>query len=139
MEFVEISWADNRQGDAKVAMIQDGANYEIVRWGQMDQDRPGGAMHLLNCERGAEGTTPISADGKRLHYFPAPGSGTTIARFPAEVFTATGELQFVGEADVDFSVPAGYYAAGSAAVYSTTADGNFIRSPIVPVTYGGPL
>lgn len=96
-------------------------------------------MRLLDCERGAEGTTPISADGKRLHYYPAPGSGTTIARFPAEVFTATGELQFTGEADVDLSVPAGHFAAGSAAVYSTTADGNFIRSPIVPVTYGGPL
>ena len=74
-----------------------------------------------------------------LHYYPAPGAGTAVARFPAEVFAESSALQFVGETDVDLSVPAGYYAAGSAAVYATTADGNYLRSAIVPVTYGGPL
>ena len=140
MEYAEIAWADNRQGDAKVAILHSGSGaYEIIRWDQLDQDGPTGAFRLLGCERGAEGTTPINADGNVLHYYPAPGAGTAVARFPAEVFAESSALQFVGETDVDLSVPAGYYAAGSAAVYATTADGNYLRSAIVPVTYGGPL
>lgn len=34
MAFLEIAWSDSRQGDAKVAILQDGANYEIIRWDQ---------------------------------------------------------------------------------------------------------
>lgn len=139
MVFAEIAWADSRQDDEKLALLTDGSAYEIIRWQELDQDGPTGAFRLLGCERGAEGTTPISADGKALHYYPAPGPGTVVARFPAECFSHDGGLTFSGEADIDLSIPAGYYATCSVAVYATLPDGGHVRSRIVPVSYGGPL
>ena len=137
LEWCEISWADNRLGQAKMAILNSGTAYEIIEWGSMEQEGSRGPLRLANCTRGSEGTSVINADGKRLHYYPAPGTGTSIIRFPVECFRASGDLDFVGETDIDLSIPAGSFTSASAAVFATKPDGSIIRSYIVPVNYGG--
>lgn len=139
LEWLEMSWADNRLDQAKTAILSDGTNYEIIKWADMEQNPSTGKIELTNCIRGAEGTSVIEADGKKLHYYPAPGAGTKIIRFPVECFNLTGELTFTGETDTDLSIPAGSFSSVSAAVYLTKYDGTVTRSYIVPVSYGGPM
>lgn len=138
MNYASIAWADERNGDFRLAILQDGANYEIIKWAAVDQDGVSGPFRLTGCLRGQEGTTPINADGKTLHYFPAPGQGTKTIVFPAESFIQQGDF-YVAETDIDFIVPPGHFASLSAGVFYQQPNGEFIRSVIVPAIYGGPL
>ena len=138
MDYAAIAWADERSGDYRLALLQDGSNYEIIKWAAVDQNGPGGPFELTGCLRGQEGTTPISANGKTLHYFPAPGPGTKILVFPASAFVLQAGL-WVAEMDIDFVVPAGHFASISAGIFYQLPGGETIRSVIVPAIYGGPL
>lgn len=139
VEWMEVAWFDNRLGQSKTAILTDGTNYEVIHWGDLTQDPTTDKILLTDCLRGMEGTTPIDATDKVLHYYPAPGAGTTIIRFPVECFNPVEEFVFVGETDVDLSIPAGSYTSISAAVYLTNTDGTIVRSDIVPVYYGGQM
>lgn len=142
MEWAEISWADQRIGLAKMAVLADAVNpsdFEVLYWDSLEQDGDLGPLYLTGCQRGGEGTTTMNADGKRLHYYPAPGAGTKVIRFPVECFTNDGDLEFTGETDIDLNIPAGSYTTMSAAVYVTKPTGNYSRSHIVPVSFGGAM
>lgn len=139
LEWVEISWADQRKGLSKTALLEKGGAYEVIYWNTLEQDGFDGPIKLSGCVRGAEGTSVLNADGAVLHYYPAPGVGTNIIKFPAECFTETGELEYTGETTMDVTIPAGSFTTIAAAVSITKPDGEINRSAIVPVTYGGAI
>lgn len=142
MDWAEISWADQRTGLSKMAVLADITNpstFEVLYWDSLEQDGALGPLYLAGCQRGREGTSVMNADGKRLHYYPAPGVGTKVIRFPVECFTNSGDLEFTGETDIDLNLPAGSFTTVSAAVYVTKPTGNYARSHIVPVSFGGAM
>lgn len=138
MIWSEISWADARTGEYKLAILYDGTTYEILRWTSLDANGPGGAIRMLGCTRGVEGTSVLNADGKKLHYLPAPGPGTSMTAVPISQFKADG-LTYTAEVDVDFQVPAGDHLSLSAVMVYELPTGTYVQSQIVPAIYGGPL
>ena len=138
MDYAALAWADERVNDYRLAIVWDAGNYEVFKWGAVDQNDSTGQLQLIGCVRGCEGTTPISLDGKTIHYFPAPGPGTKSIVFPVESFVERDGM-YVAETDIDFSVPPGHFASLTAGIFYKMPDGSFIRSDLVPAMYGGPL
>lgn len=138
MEWSEITWADERSGEYQLACIVSGAQYEVIRWSTLDDGGPGGAVRVLGCERGVEGTTPINADGATLHYLPALGPGTSVITFPDGAFNRSGTT-YTAEIEIDLNIPPGKFVSLAAAVFYELPSGDYARSAIVPAIYGGPL
>lgn len=138
MEYAALAWADERVNDYRMAIVWNAGNYEVLKWGAVDQNDVTGQLQLIDCVRGCEGTTPISLDGKTIHYFPAPGPGSKAIVFQVEAFVERDGM-YVAETDIDFSVPPGHFASLTAGIFYKMPDGSFIRSDIVPAMYGGPL
>ncbi len=146
MNWLQVSWHDERGtgvpgdfgADFRLSCLSDGTNYEIIRWSDVNQAANG--SFELTCTRGVEGTTPITADGLTLHYFPAPGPGSNMITIPASAFTVTtpGGLTYSAEIDANIQVPANSYASISACTYRASS-GQVLRSDIIPAIYKGQL
>lgn len=136
INWVEVAWVDNRADEFRLGYIEDGAgNYEIIQWGGVQQ--VGDEFRLVGCQRGEEGTAPISADGRDFHYFPADGAGSVRLLLPAASFARDGAT-WRASLDVDIAIRAGQTGSISACVYAAVA-GGFVRSTLVPVEFLGEL
>ena len=142
MNWMQVSWHDERGtgvpgdfgGDYRLACLQNGSNYEIIRWSDVVDNA--GSFQIA-CQRGLEGTTPIVADGLTLHYFPAPGPGTTMIYIPTASFTQSG-TSFTADAEAFIQIPKDYYGSISVCTYRNS-NGQVLRSDIIPATFGGTL
>lgn len=155
MHWVEGGFVDQRGSGVptdfgpsnRLMILEDGANYEIIRWSSFfyvpggDGSGYGGynGLHIACAERGAEGTSGsiINADMKYLHYFPAPGPGTTQFEIPTSAFVSTDNgVTYTAEIDQSLNIAAGEFASFSCCTFRRGKT-NVVRSHIVPMTYGG--
>jgi hypothetical protein len=135
IQYVEISWFDERTAYARLAAIQVGSQVEIVRWGSVVQN--GGTISIGGLKRAQELTSKITnASGGTFTYFPAPGNGTQVITFNSANKNADGS--FTCETDVNINIKHETFISMSAATTMDTK-GGLMRSPIVPATYGGSL
>ena len=154
LNWVEIAWYDDRGPDTadtygvpgesyRLACLIPGAdlpittpitNYEILSWESLQQ--VGSGFHITGCVRGLEGTVPLNAAGCNLHYYPAPGAGTTIIPIPVIAFVQSANGTWSAQVEIGITVPTGYFASLSCCTFKSLL-GKFIRSDIVPLTYGG--
>lgn len=144
--WAEIAWFDDRGPDSadtygvpgesyRLGCLVSGTQYEVLSWTSVYQDGLE-KFHIAGCVRGLEGTVPISADGLTMHYYPAPGAGTVIITIPALNFTKSTNGTWIGQAESNISVPAGWSVSLSCCTFKTVL-GKIIRSDIVPLAYGG--
>jgi predicted phage tail protein len=136
LNWVETSWADERDPQYRMAVLTSGSSHEVILWDHISQ--VGGSFYLEGLTRAQEGTTQISATGGSAAYYPAPGAGTQLFSLPCAVMIPQGGGVYEGEIDVNVQIPAGAWVAMTAALYRNTTTG-IVRSNIVPATYGGPL
>ena len=155
MHWVEGGFVDQRGSGVptdfgpsnRLMILEDGSAYEIIRWSSFfyvpggDGSGYGGynGLHIACAERGAEGTSGsiINADMKYLHYFPAPGPGTTQFEIPTSAFvTKDGGTTYTAEVDQTLNIAAGEFASFSCCTFRRGSS-NVARSHIVPMTYGG--
>jgi hypothetical protein len=131
VNWVEAAWVDMRAAEFRLGYLTDGTNYEIIQWGRVEQS--GGVFSLAGCQRGEEETAPISADGRKFYYFPAPGAGTETLLFPLSAFRETAPGQFTATIDATIKFKKGQYASASCCTYVALEDKRFERSPLVPL------
>lgn len=136
LNWVEITWTDERDSEYRLAAIVSGSQYEIVKWTTLTETS--GVFSVGGLTRAQEGTTQINGSGGTLNYYPAPGNGTRIIAFPSSSVTQNPDGTWTAESSTDITVPAGSSVAISALTWRNTTAG-LLRSPIVPATYGGPL
>jgi hypothetical protein len=137
LNYAEISWFDERAPQWRLASLSRDGAVEIVRWTRIEQvaDR----FYVAGLSRAQEGTAQIDAAGATLGYYPAPGAGSELINIPFNLLAALGDNIYEGETDVNLSLPENYWLAMTAATYYNVTGGRIVRSPIVPLIYGGPL
>lgn len=145
INWAEIAWFDDRGPDSgdtygvpgesyRLGCLVSGTSYEVLSWSGVTNSS--GIFHITGCVRGLEGTVPLNAAGLTMHYYPAPGQGTTIIPIPAASFTKSTDGTFQAQAEANIRLPAGWSMSVSCMTYKIVL-GKIIRSDIVPLAYGG--
>ncbi len=136
VNWVELAWADERPAAFRLGVIRSGNDIEVVRWVGIEQE--GNDFYVGGLERALEGTTQLDAAGATFAYYPAPGEGTELTSVSLLSFADQGGGVYQGGVDVNISLPEHAWIAGTVATWRNDVNG-IVRSPIVPVYYGGPL
>lgn len=142
LNWSQISWDDARTDpNNRLGVITDGTSYEIIRWGGVDANTATDpwTRNLINCARGLEGTTPMSADGKKFYYFPAPGTGTRSILFPAANLRETSPGVWTGTLHADLKWPDGHDVLSMSAITGRETKEGWLRSNYFIPTWGGPI